>query len=189
MFDATAKLRVAATLFALALVGTPAVAPAAEPFTLDAVRAEVRQDYRHVAHLPADALAKALADARDVLLFDVREREEYAVSRIHGAVRVDPGIWTHSFLKRHGAAVRGKTVVFYCSVGVRSSKLAERVRTRLRAAGATAVYNLDGGIFGWHNEARPLTGDGGATPYVHPFDRHWGRLVERRELARTAPVP
>ena len=187
MFDAVAKPRFVTLL--LLLVAAPIAASAAEPFTLDAVRAEVKKDYAGVAHLPAESLAEALAAKDGVLLFDVREREEYAVSRIHGAVRVDPGIWTRSFLKRYGDAVRGKTVVFYCSVGVRSSKLAERVRTRLGALGARAVYNLDGGIFAWHNEARPLTSDAGATPYVHPFDRHWGRLVERQELARTAPAP
>ena len=187
MFDATAKLRFATLLLLLVVAST--IVRAAEPFTLDAVRAEVKQDYSHVAHLPAKTLAQALAAKDGVVLFDVREREEYKVSRIPGAIRVDPGIWTRSFLTRHGDAVRGKTVVFYCSVGVRSSKLAERVRTRLGALGARAVYNLDGGIFAWHNQARPLVSDAGATPYVHPFDRHWGRLVDRQELARTAPAP
>ena len=54
-------------------------------------------------------------------------------------------------------------------------------------AGAQAVYNLDGGIFAWHNERRALTNAAGATDYVHPFDDYWGRLLERRDLIRTVP--
>ena len=140
-----------------------------------------------MAHMPAKALAAALARKNDVLLLDVRESEEYAVSRIPGAVRVDPGIWSWSFLRKHAEAARGKTVVFYCSVGVRSSRLAASVQKALKESGAKAVYNLDGGIFAWHNQARSLANAKGVTPYVHPFDSHWGKLVRRQEFVRSVP--
>ena len=85
-------------------------------------------------------------------------------------------------------AAKGKTVVFYCSVGVRSSKLAARLQKALTARGAKAVYNLQAGIFNWHNEHRPLTTGSAPTSFVHPFDDHWGQLVERRDLLSYRPA-
>ena len=178
----------ASVLVVLVLALAPVQAGAKEPFTLEIVRAQVKQDYAGVAHLPADALAAALAREDGVLLLDVRESEEYAVSRIPGAVRVDPGIWSWSFLRRHAEAAKGKTVVFYCSVGVRSSRLAASVQKALKERGAEAVYNLDGGIFNWHGQERRLSNEGGETSFVHPYDRHWGQLVRRSHLARTTPA-
>ena len=172
----------------LALSLAVSQASAKEPFTLEGVRAQVKQDYDGVAHLSTEALAAALARKDDVLLLDVREEREYAVSRIPGAVRVDPGVWSWSFLRQHAEAAKGKTVVFYCSVGVRSSRLAARVQKALKENGAKAVFNLDGGIFHWHGQERRLSNAKGETRFVHPFDRHWGQLVSRRDLARTAPT-
>ncbi|MDA7947449.1 MAG: rhodanese-like domain-containing protein [Hyphomicrobiaceae bacterium] len=179
--DVIAALLIAATLFAASeLHGR-------EPFTLDSVRAQVVRDYGGVSQLSTQAFAARLARRPDVLLLDVREEDEYAVSHLADAVRVDPDIWRGTFMNRFGENVRGKTVVFYCSVGVRSSRLAERVRTTLKEQGAKAVYNLDGGIFAWHNERRPLVNAKGETDFVHPFDSYWGQLVKRGELARKSP--
>lgn len=180
------RLAIAALYLAVIDVGQPVTA---EPFTLDAVRTDVRQKYGGVAQLSTDALAKMLDNREPVLLLDVRERKEFAVSRIPGAVRVDPGMWSWSFMKRFGGQANAKKVIFYCSVGVRSSELAKRVQDALKAGGARAVYNLDGGIFAWHNERRRLANRKGDTPFVHPFDDHWGKLIERSALIRTAPVP
>jgi rhodanese-related sulfurtransferase len=139
--------------------------------------------------LAPEALASMLASGAPVVLFDVREEEEYQVSRLPGALRADPGAWTFRFVGQHGEAVKGKTVVFYCSVGVRSSKLAARVQGRLLEKGARAVYNLEGGVFRWHNDRRPLIDANGPTPLVHPYDRHWGGLIERQGETATQPSP
>lgn len=178
------RFAVAALCLGLTDIG-PGVA--AESFTLDAVRADVRQDYRGVTHLSTDALAKMLDGKEPLLLLDVREREEFAVSHIPGAVRVDPGMWSWSFMKSFAAQANAKKVIFYCSVGVRSSALAEQVQEALKTRGARAVYNLDGGIFAWHNERRRLTDRTGDTPFVHPFDGHWGKLIKRTDMVRTTP--
>ena len=103
-------------------------------------------------------------------------------------MRVDPGIWRSSFVRRFAGTAKGRTVVFYCSVGVRSSRLAARVQKALREHGATAVEIVDGGIFAWHAERRPLRDAKGETAFVHPYDRHWGKLVARRDLTRTRPA-
>lgn len=174
-------------LFAILLaVAAAQEAGAREPFSLDAVRAQVRAAHKDIAQISSDALA-AKMKAGDVLLIDVREADEYAVSHLDGAERADPGMRRAAFLERFGAKARGKEVVFYCSVGVRSSRLAENVLAALREQGAKAVYNLDGGVFGWHNEGRPLVNAQGPTEFVHGYDSRWGTLVQRKALTRTAP--
>lgn len=174
-----------AALLWLAAAGTAGIA--GDTFTLDSVREQVRRDYSGVEQLPTEAFAKSLSQRSDVLLLDVREMAEYSVSHIPGAIRVDPGTWRWEFLRRYGESARGKTVVFYCSVGVRSSRLAAAVQAALKEKGAVRVLNLDGGIFAWHNEARALVNKKGATSYVHPFDKTWGKLVKRSDLLRTRP--
>lgn len=134
-----------------------------------------------------EELSRRLQRAGDVVLFDVREPDEHAVSRIPGAVRVDPATTTQSFLGQHAKALAGKTAVFYCSVGVRSSALAASVQKELVASGTTGIHNLRGGIFGWHNAGRALEDSKGATPLVHPYDAHWGKLVVRHDLTTTTP--
>ena len=170
----------------LALITLPSTL-LAEPFTLEAVRAQVRSDFSQVQQLSTDDLGRAMAGKGNILVLDVREENEFAVSRIDGAQRVDPGIWRWQFMNRFGDKVRGKTVVFYCSVGVRSSKLAANVQAALKEQGAKAIYNLDGGVFAWHNEARALVSGKGATKFVHPFDGTWGKLVKRQGLVKFAP--
>jgi rhodanese-related sulfurtransferase len=156
--------------------------------SLATVETEVRADHPAVVQLSDAALADRLARRETPLLIDVREPDEYAVSHLPGAQRVDPDIWTRSFLSRYANAARGRDVVFYCSVGVRSSELADAVQDGLKKAGARAVYNLEGGIFGWHNAHRPLTDARGATDFVHPYDARWGTLLTRRALARSQPT-
>jgi len=150
---------------------------------LSDAEAMVRSKYGGVAHLIVAQFAAMGDGGADVLLLDVRELEEFQVSRIEGAERVDPGISTSTFLKTYGERAAGKHVVLYCSVGVRSSKLAARVQDQLRTVGALSVSNLEGGIFRWHNEQRPLSDDNGETQLVHKYDAQWGRLVERQRYA------
>jgi len=175
-----------ALLVALSFIA-PQIATARAPFTLDAVRAQVRKDYGSVAQLSAKALVNIMRKEEEFLLLDVREENEFAVSRIAGAERVDSGIWRKSFMARFGDHVGGKMVVFYCSVGVRSSRLVANVQAALMEQGAKHVFNLDGGVFAWHNENRALENAKGATDYVHPFDAHWGKLVRRQELLKSVP--
>lgn len=154
---------------------------------LAAVEQDVRKDFPAVSHLGTAAFADVKAADDDVLIVDVRETDEFAVSHIAGANNVPFSRGTDAFLRSYGGDVAGKTIVFYCSVGVRSSKVADRLQADLRARGAKAVYNVDGGIFRWHGEARPLVDQTGATAYVHPYDTYWGRLVKRRKFLSYSP--
>ena len=69
---------------------------------------------------------------------------------------------------------RDAVVVAYCSVGVRSSALA----ARLREVGIEEVHNLQGSLFAWANEGRPVYRGRTRVAEVHPFDARWGALLD-----------
>jgi len=152
---------------------------------LAAVEAKIAAQFPAVPNMQPDALAAKISAAEPVLIFDVREEAEYAVSRLAGAVRVAPNADPAAFVASIAANAKGKTIVFYCSVGMRSSRLASAASPLLTAKWASSVNNLSGGIFRWSNEGRPLE-KGTASPGkasnsgipVHPYNSTWGRMIE-----------
>jgi len=135
----------------------------------------------HLAPLQIDALDK------NVILFDVREEEEFEVSHIDGAVRVDPSLDAEEFMTRFKRDWTGKKIVFYCSVGQRSSMMAAATQSALKESGAAQVANLEKGVFGWHNQSLPLTNENGQTDKVHPYNAFWKRLVNRKDKTAYKP--
>ena len=65
--------------------------------------------------------------------------------------------------------------MFTNAIGFRSAEFTEA----LAAAGCGETFYLEGGIFQWANEGRPLIGaDGKPSTKVHPYNKLWGRLVK-----------
>jgi rhodanese-related sulfurtransferase len=154
---------------------------------LAAVHQWVAIRHRGVKHLSAADMDKLrIRASEDFLLIDVRTAPEYAVSHLGNAVRVAPSIKTDDFMREFGTKLKGRTLVLYCSVGERSSRLAARIQQAGMAAGATAVYNLTGGIFNWHNQSRQLVNENGATKLVHPYSDTWSRLLLNQKLTSYA---
>ncbi len=154
----------------------------AQDLAWPAVKKLVRSNFPSVAQLSTDSLAAYLATPEaDLLLLDVREAEEYAVSHLPGAVRIDPG---RTNLADFDSLAKDKPVVLYCSVGYRSSEMAQR----FQEAGFTNVASLDGSIFQWANEDRPVYRDGAEVRQVHPFDKTWGLLL-KKPLRAYSPEP
>ncbi len=131
--------------------------------------------------ISTDSLAARLSDpsAPAPVLLDVRTPEEFAVSHLAGAQRVDPG--TEALPAALAALPRDTPVVAYCSVGVRSADLVERMQD----AGFTDVRNLDGSIFRWANEGRPVVCGDSVVAAVHPYDRVWWHLLDAEYRAYT----
>lgn len=125
-----------------------------------------------VPFVTTDTLAKRLSedDERPILL-DARSPEEYAVSHLPGAHRVDPDGRRYPDLDSLDADA---PIVVYCSVGVRSGTVAKRLQDQ----GFTNVANLKGSIFQWANEGRPVLRNGEPVTAVHPYDATWGRLLD-----------
>lgn len=169
-------------LAAMALVIANALPASAESAEFAKIRADVTQQWPNVKHVPADVFAK-LAENGGILL-DARSAAEYEVSHIAGAIRVEPGMTASDFRSQFASRIKDKMVLVYCSVGVRSSKLATTIAGEVDAAGGKGVVNLSGGIFGWHNEARPLVDAKGPTSYVHAYSASWGTILSRPELIR-----
>ncbi len=150
---------------------------------LSQVHQAIQHQFPEVDHIDTQTLITMAPE--DVILFDVREQAEFRVSHLKNAVRVDPTISAEEFVQTFAAQSKGKKAVFYCSVGQRSSDLANRAAQPLLSSGAKAVYNLENGIFGWHNEGRDIVqSDGAVTRYVHGYDRLWGRLVKDQKHTR-----
>lgn len=168
-----------AVMAVLFVLPVPALAEQASP--LDAVEADLRQSYPNVAVMGSQDLAKLDTNGGGILLLDARTDAEFGVSRIAGALRVDPRMSAKQFQSTFGADLKGKTVVVYCAVGARSADLASRIDQVARQGGAAGVYNLGGGIFRWHNENRPLQGPSGATDEVHPYSGRAAPLIKRQE--------
>ena len=157
----------------------PATGLADDIETLANVHQALSKKFDEVSHLSAEQLESLPSE--QVLILDVREAEEYAVSHLDNALRVDPGISNRQFMQQFESDLQNKIVIFYCSVGYRSSDLAEDLQEGLVQNGAKAVYNLEEGIFGWHNADMPLVNDTGKTSRIHPYDDHWGRLIVHQQ--------
>lgn len=105
------------------------------------------------------------------LVLDARTPEEHAVSHLPGAVSAPDAESALTAIRNTGAET---PVVVYCSVGWRSSDLVQQLRDR----GVEKVWNLEGSIFQWANEGRPVVRNGEEVRQVHPYDESWGRFLE-----------
>lgn len=145
------------------------------------VNAKIHREFPDVPRLQTSELAELLSNAKEPkpALLDVRTKAEFDVSHFAGATRVEPGSDVTKL-----ALPKDKPIVTYCSVGYRSAALAKK----LRDAGYTQVTNLEGSIFRWANENRPLVHDGQPTDKVHPYNELWGLLLERAHRAEN-PSP
>lgn len=119
-------------------------------------------------------------DSNQVIIFDLREADEYAISHIRKSVHLDGDISQEEFIKQYGPSIRGKLVIFYCSVGYRSSIALERLKNAMMQSGAVQIANLLGGIFRWFNEGNPVVNTKGITNDMHPHNQYWGKLVQKR---------
>ena len=129
--------------------------------TWPAIKARIAKEFPNVKSIGTAELAKV--EPKPVLL-DVRTAAEFDVSHLAGARRADPEATAASV-----ALPKNTPIVTYCSVGYRSAKFAQR----LQDAGFTNVRNLEGSIFQWANEGRPIEPAG----KVHPYNSKWGALL------------
>lgn len=148
--------------------------------SLDAIHRSIERNYEGVTHISADDFMTLNSD--DVVVFDVRESAEFDVSRIAGAVQLSPDIDIEEFEEDYKDLIVGKQVVFYCSVGRRSTDMLAKLTPVLRDSGVNTASNLTGGLFKWVNQSRPIDGSG-----VHPYNDYWGRLISDQSKVNYRP--
>ncbi len=146
---------------------------------LDFAITMVELRYR-VRNLTTDELAAMLAGSEPPLLFDVRNAVEYEKSHIATAILLEQDTAPDAFAARYASLAAGRDIVFYCSIGQRSSELLVRLENDCLKVRAKSCRNLRGGIFRWYNSGRPVVDGSGLTDDIDGYDEMWGMMVERR---------
>jgi rhodanese-related sulfurtransferase len=141
----------------------------------DDILSQVREDFPDVRMMTTQQLADWQADPqRDPpLLLDTRTAQEYEVSHLRGAVLADSDSALRAVLD---GIDPDRAIVVYCSVGYRSAAAAQKIQ----GMGFKNVTNLEGSIFAWANQGRPVFRGGEPTDKVHPYDEQWGKLLDER---------
>jgi rhodanese-related sulfurtransferase len=110
------------------------------------------------------------------IIFDAREKAEFDVSHIPGAIYLGYSDFNVGRIKN---IPKEKNIVIYCSIGYRSEKIGEK----LLRFGYKNVYNLYGSIFEWANEKYPLVSSNGKTTYtIHSYNKSWSKWVTNEEI-------
>lgn len=132
------------------------------------VKIWIRRSFPTVEQLSTTTLASRMQQDEPLLLIDARQPEEYAVSHLRGACRAT-SVEEVALMNSD----QDLTVVVYCSIGYRSARLVEQ----LKSSGYPAA-NLEGSLFQWANENRLLVdADSQQTDRVHPYSPSWGLLL------------
>lgn len=138
----------------------------------------ISRKFPTVKWLTTQDLAQWLVDPAtpQPVVLDARTEAEYTLSHLRQAQRIDPD---HPQLEDI-ADVKDTPIVVYCSVGYRSARIADK----LEQAGFSHVFNLEGSIFKWANENRPIFASDRPTNLVHPYNPNWGRLLKPQHRAQ-----
>jgi rhodanese-related sulfurtransferase len=147
---------------------------------LEKIKTITRQSFPSVHQFSTGQLAEWMEQAKPgLLVVDVRAPEEFAVSQLKDAINATTAEGIAQAIQER----KPSTTILYCSVGFRSSRLAEQVGRQ----GFDAVANLEGSIFQWANEGRPLYQGQTPVQQVHPYGKRWAGLL-RPGLALLPPA-
>ena len=125
-----------------------------------------------VPYITSEILASSQNNPAIVLL-DTREKSEYTVSHIKGAIYAGHETFKVSNISE---TIKDKDtpIIVYCSLGVRS----EQIGKKLQKAGYTNIQNLYGGIFDWKNKNYPVVNtQNKETDSVHVYSKEWGKWL------------
>ncbi|MCW5515121.1 rhodanese-like domain-containing protein [Muriicola sp. Z0-33] len=112
-------------------------------------------------------------NSKEVILLDTRKKEEYKISHLNAALWVGYEEFRIDSISKL-IPDKDKAVVVYCSIGVRSEDIGEK----MIKAGFTNVKNLYGGIFEWKNQGYPVYNpEEMETDSVHAYSKKWGKLL------------
>ncbi len=145
---------------------------------LSLLEKQMRHVFSDVSHIEPEVVSQLIGQRSDhILILDARTQAEFAVSRIQGAVRVDPDTRSARSVTENNGDLQGKTVIVYCSIGLRSSRLVVRIGQALKDNGVTAIHNMSGGIFRWRNEHRAIVDADGATRAIDSYNILWRQFL------------
>lgn len=128
-----------------------------------------RDEFPDIGEVSVNDLKAWLSD-EEVVLIDVREENEQAVSIIEGAI-------TKQEYESNAKAYSGKKIVAYCTIGYRSGLYVKELKER-----GIEAHNLQGSILAWVNAGMPLQdGNGKSTNQVHVYGKKWNLIPDEYE--------
>jgi rhodanese-related sulfurtransferase len=139
------------------------------PLDIETIKTITRIAFPTVPNISTVDLEEWLTGMDPVKLIDVRSCTEFEVSHLPGALNARSASEIRASLPNTAAKV-----VLYCSVGFRSAKLVASTRN----LGFPNVVNLEGSIFQWANEGRPLYSGQVRAEQVHPCSAMWSGLLK-----------
>jgi rhodanese-related sulfurtransferase len=126
-----------------------------------------------ITYISVEELNKKLSEEEDLYLIDTREKAEFEVSHLKDAIWVG---YSSADLSALENIDKSSTLVVYCSIGVRSEEIGEKLAKK----GYKNIFNLYGGIFEWVNASNPVYNlNHSKTMKVHAFDKFWGKLLKK----------
>ena len=159
----------------------------------------IRKKFSSVQQMSTDSLYQILfpngtlqKSMNNLLIFDVREGKERDISSIPNSIWIDTSKdigdnvqIAHGLIKCHFSVDQHQSlsIIAYCSIGYRSSEFITALNQlcfheNYPFRDKIKTYNLEGSIFKWANENRPLVGnDNNFTSFVHPYNMIWGALL------------
>lgn len=134
---------------------------------------------RIMLHFSAPTISvDSLKNMNDRVLLDAREQKEFDISHISTAQYCGYDHFDPSVL---AGIPKDKNIVVYCSIGVRSEKIAEKIK----ALGYTHVANLYGGLFEWVNTRNSVVDKtGNETRKVHAYNRLWSMFLDGKKAEK-----
>jgi rhodanese-related sulfurtransferase len=125
--------------------------------------------------VPIIKVQELKSKSSEVVLLDARELEEFEVSHLRNARYVGFNNFSLEGIKD---IPKTAPIVVYCSIGVRSEKIGEK----LLAAGYTNVKNCYGSIFEWVNQGNEIVDmQNQPTQKIHAYNKKWGVWVNKGE--------
>jgi rhodanese-related sulfurtransferase len=100
------------------------------------------------------------------ILVDVREEKEQKVSMI-------PHALTLKEFEKNKEQFKNHQIVTYCTIGYRSGKYAQKLRTK-----GYQAYNMTGAILLWTHDVGTLVNDNGMTKNVHVYGSQWNLVPD-----------
>jgi rhodanese-related sulfurtransferase len=125
--------------------------------------------------VPIIKVQELKSKSAEVVLLDAREPNEFEVSHLKNARHVGFNNFSLESIKD---IPKTAPIVVYCSIGVRSEKIGEK----LIAAGYTNVKNCYGSIFEWVNQGNEVVDmQDKPTLKIHAYNKKWGVWVNKGE--------
>ena len=132
------------------------------------VIAYIRRQFPNTPNIDTNTALELTKENDNVLLLDVRRPDEFGISRIPGAKNVHFRCSDEELKEALNETNENTKIVSYCSLGYRSAIITNRIREMSEKDSDVKVrtdnvFNMEGSIFKWANENKPLTNSANET--------------------------